>query len=77
MTPYHHSSLGSYLAPIQCITALPHVAVGRMCAVQVANLFGRGADKLAFSGENGREQFAEDHLGQIMDSADDPFGGER
>ena len=46
-------------------------------ALQVANLFGRGADKLAFSGENGREQFAEDHLGQILDSADDPFGGER
>ena len=40
--------------------------------LQVANLYGKGADKLSF---DGRVQFARDHMHEIFDSADNPFTG--
>ena len=40
--------------------------------LQVANLYGKGADKLSF---DGRVEFARNHLHEIFDSADNPFTG--
>ncbi|DBB17271.1 TPA: hypothetical protein ACH3X3_014319 [Trebouxia sp. C0006] len=44
----------------------------RWLEISVANLYGKGADKLSF---NGRVEFARDHLHEIFDSADNPFTG--
>lgn len=40
--------------------------------LQVANLYGKGADKLSF---DNRVQFARDHMHEVFDSADNPFTG--
>ena len=40
--------------------------------MQVANLYGQGADKLSF---DGRVQFARDHMFEILDAAEHPFDG--
>ena len=40
----------------------------------MANLYGKGADKLSF---DGRVEFARDHMNQVFDSADNPFEGSR
>lgn len=40
----------------------------------MANLYGKGADKLSF---DGRVEFARDHMNQVFDSADNPFNGSR
>ena len=40
--------------------------------IQVANLYGKGADKLPF---DGRVEFARNHLPEIFEAADNPFGG--
>ena len=43
----------------------------QLCIAQVANLYGSGADKLPM---DGRVQFAEQHLPDIFQTADDPLG---
>lgn len=40
----------------------------------MANLYGKGADKLAF---DGRVEFARNHMQEVFDAADNPFGGSR
>ena len=42
--------------------------------LQIANLYGKGADKLPF---DARVDFARNHLADIFDSADNPFTGSR
>ena len=42
--------------------------------LQVANLYGKGADKLSF---DNRVQFARDHMHEVFDSADSPFTGSK
>ena len=42
--------------------------------MQVANLYGKGADKLSFEG---RVEFARDHMHEVFDTADNPFDGSR
>ena len=42
--------------------------------LQVANLYGKGADKLSF---DGRVEFARNHMNEVFDAADNPFGGSR
>lgn len=44
----------------------------RWLEISVANLYGKGADKLSF---DGRVEFARNHLHEIFDSADNPFTG--
>ncbi|KAL3133849.1 hypothetical protein ABBQ32_008318 [Trebouxia sp. C0010 RCD-2024] len=46
----------------------------RWLEISVANLYGKGADKLSF---DGRVEFARDHMNQVFDSADNPFNGSR
>ena len=46
----------------------------RWLKIQLANLYGNGADKRTM---DGRASFADDHLAEVMDSADDPLGGRR
>lgn len=45
-----------------------------MLVAQVANLYGKGADKLSF---DGRVEFARNHMNDIFDAADNPAGGSR
>ncbi|KAI7727747.1 hypothetical protein M8C21_013137 [Ambrosia artemisiifolia] len=46
----------------------------RWLRIHLANLYGSGVEKLSY---NGRLQFVEDNINDIIDSADNPLGGNR
>ncbi|KAJ0744625.1 putative DNA-directed RNA polymerase [Helianthus annuus] len=46
----------------------------RWLRIHLANLYGSGVEKLSY---DGRLQFVEDHINDIIDSADNPLGGNR
>ncbi|KAI3699506.1 hypothetical protein L2E82_43875 [Cichorium intybus] len=46
----------------------------RWLRIHLANLYGAGVEKLSY---DGRLEFVENHLNDIVDSADNPLGGNR